>query len=170
MLGPCAGVGTHHPLGPELVGTPPATPEPPPAEPGISRGAVGPEAAALPHFRARGAQQHPGILPCSSSSLRLPHGAAQWPVPVPLHGHHGAGGRRGWKQLGRQRDGTPARLVITARPRPSQAKPEPRGEQGKQERPSASTTVCPGPAPSGCFGTGALIPPLWYGWSAPCWL
>lgn len=94
-----------------------------------------PEAAALPHFRAWGAQQHPGFLP-SSSSPCLPHRAAQWPPPVPLHGDHWAWGRRYCKQLGRQRDGTPARLVITALLRPSHAKPEPRGEQG------AGASVC----------------------------
>lgn len=100
-----------------------------------------PEVAALPHFRAWGAQQHRGFQP-SSSSPCLHHRAAQWLPPVPLHRDHWAWKRRDWKQLGRQRDGTPARLVITARPRPSQAKPEPRGEQGKQEPPSVCQHNC----------------------------
>uniref|UniRef100_A0A8D2N818 Sphingosine kinase 1 n=1 Tax=Zonotrichia albicollis TaxID=44394 RepID=A0A8D2N818_ZONAL len=103
------GVGTHppRPRGTELVGHSPKNPKSGSSLQSQASPEGEPEAAALPHSRACSCLLLL-LLPC------LPHRAAQWPPPVPLHGDHWAWGRRDLKQLGRQRAGTPARLVITA--------------------------------------------------------
>lgn len=101
----------------------------------------------------------PPLPPSQGSSVASPCPPARGPLGLGKEGLETTGEAEGWN---------PCQVCNYSPAEASQAKPEPRGEQGR-ERPSASTTVCPGPAPSGWMqgiGTGVLIPRLWYGWSA----